>query len=242
MLITQLWVIKKALVDSRVQFLGGKRVALKLKPYLEVFNLSKLLIPGVQIQIDMYFNSPDVWTIRYDGARTLRLTQADMNVRLILAQVKVTSSVNRDIVNYLKSGKVASYPTVRGEIRTYAHPGDIRHFECNNPFHSQVPNRLQVLLLDQAAFIGDPFNFEKFNLSSIKQLISDEEYPYETLELQHDGDSKDQRGYYRFLQGSGALCRGKGNMVLKINWGHNKRCNMFVFLITQPTDVWTLQC
>ena len=194
-------------MDSRVQFLGGKRVALKLKPYLEVFNLSKLLIPGVQIQIDVYFNSPDVWTIRYDGARTLRLTHADMNVRLIQAQVKVASSVHRDIVNYLKSGNVASYPTVRGEIRTYAH-----HFECNNPFYSQVPNRLVVLLLDQAAFIGDPFNFEKFNLSSIKQLISGEEYPYETLELQHDGDSKDQRGYYRFLQGSGALCRGNGTL------------------------------
>ena len=177
-------------MDSRVQFLGGKRVALKLKPYLEVFNLSKLLIPGVQIQIDTYFNSPDVWTIGYDGARTLRLTQADMNVRLILAQVKVASSVHRDIVNYLKSGKVASYPTVRGEIRTYAHPGDIRHFECNNPFYSQVPNRLVVLLLDQAAFIGDPFNFEKFNLSSIKQLISGEEYPYETLNSSTMGTAK----------------------------------------------------
>ena len=56
-----------------------------------------------------------------------------------------------------------------------------------------------------------------------------EEYPYETLELQHDGDSKDQRGYYRFLQASGALCRGKGNMVRKEDWGHGKRCNMFVF-------------
>ena len=64
---------KKALVLSRVQFLGGGRVTLRFKPYLEVFHLSKLLVPGVQIQIDMYFNSPDMWTIRWDGVRTLRL-------------------------------------------------------------------------------------------------------------------------------------------------------------------------
>ena len=75
----------------------------------------------------------------------------------------------------------------------------------------------------------NPFNFGKFNLASIKQLVRGEEYPYETLELDHDGDEKDQRGYYRFLQASGALCRGKGNMVRKVDWGDGKRCNMFVF-------------
>ena len=107
---------KKALVQSRVQFLDGKRVTLRLRPYLEVFHLSKLLVPGVQIQIDMYFNHPVVWVIRWDGARTLRLQEADVNVRLILAQVKVASSIHREIANDLKSGKVATYPTVRGEI------------------------------------------------------------------------------------------------------------------------------
>ena len=225
---------KKALTLSRVQFLGGNSVAMRFKPYLEVFQLSKLLVPGVQIQLDMYFNDPTIWAIRWDGARTLRLTQADVSVRLFLAQVRVTPSVYREIVDEMKdSGKIATYPTVRGEIRTYSHPNDNRHFECNNPFHSQIPNRLVVALMEQAAFNGDitknPFTFKTFNVSSIKQLIRGEEYPYETLELQHDGTSKDQRGYYRFLQATGCLCRRKGNMVLKDNWGHGKRCTLFVF-------------
>ena len=58
---------KKALVLGRLQFLGGGRVTMRFKPYLEVFHLSKSLVPGVQIQIDMYFNDPSVWTIRWDG-------------------------------------------------------------------------------------------------------------------------------------------------------------------------------
>jgi len=90
-----------------------------------------------------------------------------------------------------------------------------------------------LLLLKQTAFNGmvmvNPFTFEQFHLASIKQLVRGEEYPYETLELKHDDDSKDLRGYQRFLKASGALCRGKGNMVRKEDWGHDKRCNLFVF-------------
>ena len=178
---------KKALVDNRTQFLGGKKVTLQFKPYLEVFHLSKLLVPGIQIQIKMYFNSPVVWTMRWDEARTLRLTEADVKVKLYLSQVRVAPSVYREIMSGLKSGKVVTYPTVRGEIRTYSHPNDNRHFECSNPFHNQLPNRLVVALMDQAAFNGDitknQFTFKQFNVSSIKQLVRGEEYPYETLEL-----------------------------------------------------------
>ena len=206
---------KKALVNAQTHFLGACRVTLRFRPYLEVFHLSKLLVPGVQIQIDMHFNSPDMWTIWWDGARTLRLTQADVNARLFLAQVRVAPSVHREIAADLKSGKVATYPTVRGEIRTYSHPNDSPHFEYNNPFHNQIPNRLVVAVMEQVAFNGsiekNPFNFEMFNVSSIKQLIRGEEYPYETLELQHDDTTQDQRGYYRFLQATGCLCvEGKG--------------------------------
>jgi len=133
----------------------------------------------------------------------------------------------------MKGGRVATYPTVRGEIRTYSHPTDNRHFECSNPFHNKLPNRLVVALVKQTAFNGtitiNPFSFEKFNLASIKQLVRGEEYPYKTLELKHDDDSKDLRGYQRFLKASGVLCRGKGNMVQKEDWGHGKRCNLFVF-------------
>ena len=80
------------------------------------------------------------------------------------------------------------------------------------------------LLLKQTAFNGrvvhSPFNYEKFNLVTIKQLATGEEYPYETLELKHDGDNNDQRGYYQFLKDTGSLCRRKGNLVRKEDRGH----------------------
>lgn len=101
---------KKALVNSRVQFLAGKRVTLKLRPNLEVFHLSKLLIPGIQIQIDMYFNNPAVRTICWAGAIALRLTELDVHVRLILAQVRVTPSIYREIMSVPKVEKWSRAP------------------------------------------------------------------------------------------------------------------------------------
>ena len=222
----------------RTHFAGGKKVTLRFKPFLEVFNLSKLLVSGVQIQMELYFNDPSVWGMRWDGAATFILPEANVDVRFFLCQVKVNPSIYREIMADMKGtptrpGKSAVYPIVRSEIRTYSHPTDNRHFECNNPFQGQVPNRLIVGMVKQSAFNGDigdnPFTFKKFNLSSIKQTINGEEYPYERLELKHDGDDLDWRGYQRFLRGTGCLCRGKSNMVREEDWGHGKKFNIFVF-------------
>ena len=142
---------RKNMVQSRLQFLDGKKVTLRFKPFLEVFHLSKLLVPGVQIQMEMYFNDPALWTIRWTGSDTLRLTEADVNVQFFLCQVKVNPSIYREIMADMKGtptrpGKSAAYPIVRAEIRSYSHPTDDRHFERNNPFQGQIPNRLVVVM------------------------------------------------------------------------------------------------
>ena len=83
------------------------------------------------------------------------------------------------------------------------------------------------------AFNGDitkyPFSFKKFNVTSVKQLVRGKEYPYETLELQHDNATRDNRGYFRFLQATGCRSKRKGNMVRREDWGQGKNCTLFVF-------------
>ena len=180
---------RKNLIQSRIKFLGnrvvlrflGNRVVLRFTPALEVFRLGRLLPPKVQIPMEMYLNDPSFWTVRQGDALVLRLTEADIKVRFYVQQVRLQPSVYRVIIMKMNSGKRASFPTVRSAIRTYSHPTDNRHFECDNPFHGQVPNRLVIALLKQTAFNGtiteNPFHFGKFNLKTIKLLISGEEYP-----------------------------------------------------------------
>jgi len=87
-----------------------------------------------------------MWSVVYGVGRTLRLLEADVNVRFFLAQVRVTPSIYRELVEDMKTGLV-SYLTVRGEILTYSHANPDCYFECNNPFRNQLPNRVIVALL-----------------------------------------------------------------------------------------------
>ena len=99
--------------------LGGKKVTLRFKPFLEVIHLSKLLIPGVQIQMQIYFNNHSMWSVVYAGVNTLRLTEGNVNLRLFLAQVRVTPSIYRELVDDMKTGIVSYKQSVRGEEYPY---------------------------------------------------------------------------------------------------------------------------
>ena len=161
------------------EFSGNIAKVLSFVPHIEVFQFSKLLIPGVQISIKMYFNSPDFWSFWYTGAVALRLQEADIKLKLYLCQVKVNDSVYRELMSTVESGRqMVTYPTVRSEIRTYNILDGTRHVEINNPFHNRLPNMVVVGLVESAAFNGDiskyPFSFKTFNLSSIKQLVRGE--------------------------------------------------------------------
>ena len=210
----------------------NKTHVLRFKPMIEVFHLSKLLVPQVQIGIQLFFNSPDFFTIRYRGADAMRLNVADIKIRLLLCQVKVNENLYRELALTMNKS-IVSYPTVRSEVRTYNLSATERLFEINNPFQNRTPNLIIVGLVDAAAFNGavdkNPFAFQKFNLRSIKQLVKGEEYPCENLELAHDSDQLDVRGYHRFLEATSCLRKSKGNMVTRKEWGHGRAFTLFAF-------------
>ena len=224
----------KAFQKEVEQFSGGVTKVLSFVPHIEVFHLSKLLIPGVQISIKLYFNSPDFWSFRWTGATALRLQEQDIKLKLYICQVKVNDNVYRELMSGVESGRqMVAYPTVRSEIRTYNIQNDTRHYEINNPFHNRLPNMVIVGLVESTAFNGDiekyPYSFKSFNLSSITQLVRGESYPYEVLDLVHNSTSTDLRGYRQFLQATGCLCKSRGNMVRAEDWGKGKKCTLFVY-------------
>ena len=143
-------------------------------PHIEVFHHNKLLIPQVQIKIQMYFNPPALWSMQYHGANTFRLNADDIKVKLYLCQIRVNPSVYRKL-KMSASNNIVSYPTVRSEIRTYNIQRNTLHYEINNPFQNRLPNMLIVALVDSRAFNGDvgrnPYAFKPFTLTSIRQVV-----------------------------------------------------------------------
>ena len=148
--------------------------------------------------------------------------------------MRLNPSVYRELMTNMTSGKrVVSYPTVRSEIRTYNIQQDTRHYEINNPFQNRLPNLVVIGWVKSTAFNGhteqSPFTFKHFNLTSIKQVVRGETYPYEALKLIHTDDSKDMKGYRQFLQATGSLCKSRGNMVQADDWGHTHHCTLFAY-------------
>ena len=177
----------KFIQSENAKHAGGKALVLCFVPHIEVFHLSKLLIPQVQISVQLYFNPPEIWSMQHQGAVPFRLAAEDITedikVRLYLCQVRVNPSIYLELMGGLKSGKqMASYPTVRSEIRTYNIQRNTLHVEINNPFQNRLPN---MVLIGTAGFQSVqwkrgtlyPFTFKTYNLKSISQMVRGEIYP-----------------------------------------------------------------
>jgi len=163
-----------------------------------------------------------------------RLVEGDVKLRFHLCQLRLNETVYKTLSAQRHNDKqLATYPTVRSEIRTFSMQGNLTRFDIPNLFQNRIPDRFIAALLDSRAFNGDvtrdPFCFHKFGLSSFRQIVRGEEYPYETLQLVHDTAARDNLGYFRFLQASGAWCERQGNMVERKDWGQAQNCTLFMF-------------
>ena len=224
--------ILAAMVGETKEYAAGKRRSLVFKPYLEVFHTGKVLVSGVEIKMKFHFNLPNLFM---NGVgKAARLHEDDIKIRLHLCQLRLNEALYMGLANKRHNqGAIAVYPTVRSEIRTFSMDSTLACFEIRDLFQNRVPDRMIVGLVDSRAFnwdyARDPFCFQKFGLTSIKQIVKGEEYPYETLELVGNDTTKDLLGYFRFLQASGAWCKLKGNMVRKGDWGQSKGCTLFMY-------------
>ena len=174
-----------------------------------------------QDEISFQWSEP---VFEWSGSEAGRLMEGDVKLRFHLCQLRLNDAIYMSLSSQRHNEeKIASYPTVRSEIRTFSMQNNLTRFDIPNLFQNRIPDRLIVGLLDSRAFNGDvtrdPFCFQKFGLTSIKQIVKGEEYPYETLQLVHNNGTRDNLGYFRFLQASGAWCKKKGNMVELLRLG-----------------------
>ena len=77
-------------------YTGNKRHVLRFKPHIEVFHLNKLLVPRVQIGIQMYFNSPALFLNGVGEAG--RMMTEDVTVRMYLCQVRLNPTTDRNLM------------------------------------------------------------------------------------------------------------------------------------------------
>jgi len=125
-----------------------------------------------------HFDSPNLF---FNGVRLVgRLVEGDVRLRFHLCQLCLNETIYKTLSAQRHSDKkLASYPTVRSEIRTFSMQGNLTRFDIPNLFQNRIPVRLIVGLLDSRAFnwdlTRDPFCFQNFGLRSIRQIVRGEE-------------------------------------------------------------------
>ena len=208
-----------------------------MRPYLPVFHTGKIMVPGVEMNFELYFNSPDfyTWATLNDGTKKyVRLREEDVDITFHLCRLSLNPDVYESLESQHKLQKqVAKYPVVRDQIRTFTFNGATTTWTEDNLFLGRVPQRMIVGILDSAAFNGTkekyPFSFQSKGVTSVQQFIEGEEYPYVTLEFAGNNTLKDLEGYRRFLDAAGAVGKHREFMVKPDNWGHNKNCTLFMW-------------
>ena len=165
---------------------------------------------------------------------SVKLREQDVDITLHLCRLSLNPDIYASLEGERKLRKeVVKYPVVRDQIRSFTFNGATTVWTQDNLFLNRVPQRMIVGILDSIAFNGAkekyPFAFQSKGVTSIRQFIEGEEYPYVTLEFAGNNTLKDWEGYRRFLDAAGSVAKHREFMVKPGDWGHNKNCTLYMW-------------
>ena len=103
-----------------------------IKPHIAVFRTGKCLVPGVQIDLELYLNDNNMFlfgtadTTTSVNKKIPTLADDDLSVTLCMIKVTLNASVYSRLQKErtLSKTKKVRYPVVRSEIRTYSFDGN----------------------------------------------------------------------------------------------------------------------
>ena len=213
-----------------------------IRPHLPVFTSGRLLVPGVELKMDLHLNpmtqllfqTPNLTS----GARKNPIITADdIKVTLILKKVTLNAKVYLDLQQQRTSGKsVVHYPVVRGDIRTFSIPTGFTRWEQDNIFLGRLPDEVVLVFMHTDVYNGSyenhTFAYERHKISRVSQSVNGEEYPYRPLELSTTADNKgstDYKGYERLLTSMNVMHNNKEPMIFPSDWGDGKNATIFYF-------------
>ena len=128
------WSGKTGLKALTSRLLGKAYHTFMIKPYIAVLKTGKCLVPGVQIDLELYLNDSNLFlfgtpdTTTSVGKNIPTLGDNDLSVTLWMKNVTLNASVYSRLQKErtLSKTKKVQYPVDRSEIRTYSFDGNTR--------------------------------------------------------------------------------------------------------------------
>ena len=166
---------------------AGRDFQLSGRPSAAIFQQERYLVPGVNMHLK-FIPSGRAFHLHYDstvddaggnpqGHFVVVIKRAELRVR----RVQINPDVQLQQLRDMENGKNALYPVRRGVVTTFTVGTGSQSFVQENVTQGQLPRRLFVAMVTNAAYNGDaasnPFRFQHFGLNYLTASALGKTYP-----------------------------------------------------------------
>ena len=172
--------IKNQRADARDYYAGGKRIILRMKPFIDASHQGKWIVPKTLLELEFYLNPAALFMNGEANppSEEVRVNPEDIKLTFFLCLVSLNPAVYMSMMSMMTKTP-AKYPMIRTEMRQFALDDGATSKEINYPFDGKVPQRVIIGILKTTAFSGqyneDPSAFGKFGVEYIKQIVNGED-------------------------------------------------------------------
>lgn len=207
------------------------------KVNVNIFNIQKLMINGVDIRIVFTLENPKFFLMESkDTNSTMKIHEAMLRIN----QFNINPDVLLQHRQLLHKGIVARYPFKKTEIKMFTLPSGVSTVNLDNVFNGPIPTNIVCGgVVANMAFTGNsernPLYFHNYNISSVGLYVNSKcvtGYPIEMAFVA----GVYARAYAQFLEGSGNLNTDRTNSITKTEFKRGYCMFPFILSSTQFLD------
>jgi hypothetical protein len=211
-------------------------VELIARPCIDIFNLDKYLLSGMDLKIKFTRTSNDFCLLQpttNSTAYKIKIHSASLFVlsHQLLPSLRVAHE------KILASGESAKYPLRRTELKQFVIPTGSKSIVRENLFYGQVPLRIVVGFVENSSLIGNknknPFCFKNFGCSYFSILVDEEQSSFKPLKFDFEKNIS-LLGFYTLLTSSGIAHQDLG---ININRDEYKSANKTLFAFSLVPEI-----
>ena len=187
--------VNGGLVNRRSEFIG-KTCEMYGRLHSDIFNIEKLLIDDVNLDIKLVKNSDSFCLMGASGC-SIQIDEFVLNVR----KVKISEQVLLAHAIALEK-RNAYYPMTRVDVQGRTISQGVISDKFENLIKGPLPRKIVLGMVSSSAFSGsltkNPFNFQNFKVKEINVSVDGEQIPYQPFIFKSTDPSNPicARGYY----------------------------------------------
>ena len=151
----------------------------------DLWGIDAAIVNGVEINIKLYPHKEAFRLMTFSDG-----TEAELEIEKIYLKVIKKRLAPKIVVAHnhvMRNVRVASYPFVRTEVRSFNFPEGSRGVTLENPYQSNIPARIIVGMVradsKAGSFRTNPLHFQHFNIMSAGFYLNDEPVPRRPYQL-----------------------------------------------------------